>query len=122
MVFVNASRNSLRDHFTSLINEAAVGTDGTAESTSDTSIGSEVLAKDEGSGDLTENTPSDGEATYEFTIGLSEANGNTLREVVLRDTGNSTMHVRITHSGITKDNSFTLSYTIIATWENSGSS
>lgn len=121
MVFVNASRNSHRDHFVSLINEAAVGTDGTAESTSDTSIGNEVIAKNESGGGLTENTPSDGEARYEFTLGLSEANGNTLREVVLRDTGNSTMHVRITYSSVTKDNSFELKYTIIATWENSSS-
>lgn len=118
MVFVNASRNALRDHFTSLINEAAVGTDGTSESTSDTTIGNEVLAKNESGGGLTENTPSNGEAEYTFTVGLSEANGSTLREVVLRDTGDATMHIRITYSGVTKENDFELDYTILVQFTN----
>lgn len=117
MVFTNTARNALRDKAQSDIDEAAIGTDGTTESTTDTSIGSEVLSKAEGSG-LTESDNGDGGAMWEFTVGLAEANNNTLREVVLRNSTNSDTWIRITHQGIPKDNSFELDYEITTSKDN----
>lgn len=118
MVHVNGARNALRDKAQSDINEAAVGTDGTSESVNDTSIGNEVLSKNESGGGLSESNDGDGGAIWEFTVTLSEANGNELKEVVLRDTGTATLWVRITHSGISKQNDFELDYQISSSYDN----
>lgn len=111
MVYVQVGLDAIRDAEANAINEAAIGTDGTSATVSDTSIGSEVLLKNE-SGDLTESLPASGKLQYTFTVGLSEGNGNTLREVVLRDNNNNELHIRITHAPIPKDNTFELDYSL----------
>ena len=118
MVFSNDARNALRDKAQSDINEAAVGTDGTSATKTDSSIGTEVLSKSESGGGLSENDNGDGGSVWEFTVSLSEANGNTLREVVLRDAANSVMYLRITHGGVPKENDFELDYQIKTSFDN----
>jgi len=118
MVHVNGARNALRDKAQSDIDEAAVGTDGSSESTTDTSIGSEVLSKSESGGGLSESDDGDGGSLWEFTVSLSEGNGNDLKEVVLRSSGTSTLWVRITHAAITKENDFELDYEISTSYDN----
>jgi hypothetical protein len=117
MVHVNGARNALRDKAQSDIDEAAVGTDGSSESVTDTSIGNEILSKSEGNG-LTESDDGDGGSLWEFTVSLSEANGNELKEVVLRASGTATLWVRITHSGVLKENDFELDYEISTSYDN----
>jgi hypothetical protein len=117
MVHVNDARNALRDKAQSDIDEAAIGTDGSSESITDTSIGSEVLSKAEGSG-LTESDDGDGGSLWEFTVTLSEANGNDLKEVVLRSSGTATLWIRITHATISKQNDFELDYEISTSYDN----
>lgn len=118
MVHTNGARNALRDKAQSDIDEAAVGTDGTSESVNDTSIGTEVLSKTESGGGLSESNDGDGGSLWEFTVSLSEANGNELKEVVLRASGTATLWVRITHSGILKENDFELDYEISSSYDN----
>jgi len=118
MVHVNGARNALRDKAQSDIDEAAVGTDGTSESVSDTSIGTEVLQKTESGGGLSETDNGDGGSKWTFTVSLSEANGNDLKEVVLRASGTATLWVRITHSGILKENDFELDYELTSSYDN----
>lgn len=116
MVFVNNARNDLRDRMESEVNEAAVGTDGTSASETDTSIGNEVVSKSEGDDELDISNDGDGGSLYEFTVTLSEANGETLREVVLRSgTG---LWVRMTHAGVEKENDFELDYEISTSFDN----
>jgi len=98
------------------VSEAAVGTDGTAASETDTSIGTEVASYTDGAGTLSTSNDGDGGSLYEFTVTLSEANGSTLREVVLRSgTG---LWVRITHAGVDKENNFELDYEISTSFDN----
>lgn len=118
MVHTNGARNALRDKAQSDIDEAAVGTDGTSESVNDTSIGNEVLSKTESGGGLSESNDGDGGSLWEFTVSLSEANGNELKEVVLRASGTATLWVRITHQGILKENDFELDYEISSSYDN----
>lgn len=117
MVFVNAARNALRDKMQADVNEAAVGTDGTTASETDTAIGMEVYSDNEAGG-VVQSNDGNGGSKWEFTIGLSNANTNTLREVVLRDSGTTTLWVRITHAGILKENNFELDYTISTSFDN----
>lgn len=118
MVHVNGARNALRDKAQSDIDEAAVGTDGSSASVSDTSIGTEVVSKSEGGGGLTESDDGNGGSKWEFTLGLSEANGNDLKEVVLRNSTGPTLWVRITHSALSKQNTFELDYMITTSYDN----
>lgn len=118
MVHTNGARNALREKAQTDIDEAAVGTDGTSESVSDTSIGTEVLAKTESGGGLSESDNGNGGSKWTFTISLSESNGNELKEVVLRSSSNATLWVRITHSGILKENDFELDYEITTQYDN----
>jgi len=113
MVYVNNVRNQLRDDFLSFVDEIAMGSDGDDESETDTSIGNEVISKAEGSG-YSNQTDGDGQALHEATIGLSEANGETLREVVLRSS-TSGLAIRITHAEINKENDFELDYELTTT-------
>ena len=117
MVHVNGARNALRDKAQNDIDEAAVGTDGSSESVNDTSIGSEVISYSE-SGGLSESDDGDGGSLWEFTVSLSEANGNELKEVVLRASGTATLWVRITHAGVLKENDFELDYEITTSYDN----
>jgi len=118
MVHTNGARNALRDKAQSDIDEAAVGTDGSSESVTDTSIGTEVLSKSESGGGLTESDDGDGGSLWSFTLTLSEANGNELKEVVLRSSGTATLWVRITHAGVLKENDFELEYEIKTSYDN----
>lgn len=116
MVFVNDARNDLRDRMESEVSEAAVGTDGESASESDTSIGDEIESYAEDDDDLEISNDGDGGSLYEFTVSLSEANDETLREVVLRSS--TDLWVRITHAGVEKENDFELDYEISTSFDN----
>lgn len=121
MTYVNGARNALRDKLQADVNESEIGSDGTEPSVTDTSIGASLatpVVKSESGGGLTESDNGDGGFLYEFTVTLSEANGETIREVVLRDSGTATLWIRIVHADILKENDFELDYEISGSLDN----
>ena len=109
---LNAALDAARDAIASDVAELAVGDSNAAEDPSQTGLqGTEVIDKTESGGGLTESTPSTGVVRYECTIGLSEANGSTFEEYVLRVAANDA-RTRSTYPSFTKQNDFEVRFTV----------
>lgn len=102
---LNLGRNAARDALAADIGTLAIGDSGASESTSQSGLqGVEVYSDTTASG-LTETKPSDGVVKYEDTIGLSEANGSSMAEMVLRAAA-ADARTRTTFPSFTKANDF----------------
>lgn len=102
-------RNAVRDAVNGSgfdLDYMAVGTDGTAESSSDSALGAEVAREL-----FTTETTNAAEKVYRLTLGSADANGNTLREAGLFDAASGgTLFARFTYSDIVKDQNTAVQY------------
>jgi len=121
MAHLTLALNEVRDHVAGELDEIVYGDDGTEDSVNDSGIlGNEILSHTEGGseGDYTEETPDDSVLRVTDTVGLSEGNGSTFREVVLRRTSDIGAFIRIAHSDQEKQNDFELRYSVTLRWRN----
>lgn len=110
-ILLNNGRNSARDKLASDITEFAAGDSNAAEDETQTGLQGTEVYSDSESASLTESTPDTGVVRYETTVGLSEANGSTFEEFVLRASA-SDARTRSTYPSFTKENDFEVRFTI----------
>lgn len=105
-------RNAIRDSLQANLDDMAVGTDGSDPSTTDTSLGNEVLRK----AFKSEQDAGNGSAQFDMRVLSNEANGEALRELGLF--AGSSMYARIAYAEINKTSDFEVEYEVRATVNN----
>lgn len=107
MTVVNNGKDTIRDAILTTVDKIAAGTDGSGTTSNMTSLIDEVIRKTssnlEGQ-DL-------GESLHRIRLTVSEANGETLREVGTLDSSGDLIS-RNAHAPIDKNNTFELVYEI----------
>lgn len=113
---VNAGMDLIRDLLNGdavdPLTHFAVGTDDTAASSGDTTLGTEVFRDT-----FTQTTEDPKQLEIRYYLGSGDANGNTLKEVGLFNAASGgTMYARAVHTGIVKDTSVAITYVWTLTW------
>lgn len=112
MVRVNTGLDAIRDFLKGEIANILIGTDGTAASKTDSSLGNQVASKSS-----TNTEGGTGEVTYKATLGTSENNGDTLREVGVEN-GSGEFQARIVHADLDKTSDLEVEYRLTETTVN----
>jgi len=104
MVATNEQLDDIASYLAGKVATIAVGTDGTAETKTDTTIGNQVF-----SGAATVTSEGIGEKTFSVRLQAADADGDDLKEIVLLDSGGNLL-ARKTFAVISKTNNFELEF------------
>lgn len=114
---VTSGRNLIRDLLNnsttaSGLTHFAIGTSTTAVTSTQTTLGTEVFIDT-----ITQTIADTAKLTVKYFLGTADANGSTLSEAgIFTSSASGTMYSRVTHTGIVKDASTTITYTWELTW------
>ena len=108
----NVGRNAIRDFLQGEIGTVAVGTDGSDVSTTDDTLGNEVLSKASANQDV-----GDGSEQFEIRLLTSEANNLDLRELGLLTPADE-LYFRLVFAEIPKTSDFEVEFEVTATVQN----
>lgn len=108
----NLIRNLLDNSTESGLTHFAVGTSTTAVTSTQTTLGTEVL-----NDTITQTARDTAKLTVRYFLGTASANGSTLTEAgIFNSSLAGTMYSRVTHTGIVKSASITVTYNWELTW------
>lgn len=113
---VTSGRNLIRDLLnnstSSGLTHFAIGTSTTAVTSTQTTLGTQVFIDT-----ITQTIADTAKLTVKYFLGTANANGSTLSEAgIFNSSAAGTMYSRVTHTGIVKDASTTVTYTWELTW------
>jgi hypothetical protein len=112
---VTSGRNLIRDLLNSSttgLSHFAVGTSTTAVTSTQTTLTTQVFIDT-----ITQTITDTAKLTVRYFLGTTDANGSTLTEAgIFNSSASGAMYARVTHTGILKDVSTTITYSWDLTW------
>lgn len=114
---VTSGRNLIRDLLNnsttaSGLTHFAIGTSTSAVTSTQTTLSAQVFIDT-----ITQTVTDTAKLTVRYFLGTADANGSTLTEAgIFNSSASGTMYSRVTHTGIVKDASTTVTYTWELTW------
>lgn len=112
---VTSGRNLIRDllnNSTTGLTHFAIGTGTTAVTSTQTTLETEILIDT-----ITQTAADTAKLTVRYFLGTADANGSTVSEAgIFNSSSAGTMYARVTHTGIEKSASITVTYNWELTW------